>query len=800
MAIRIAGVDVINDDLELVRAKLTDIDETINDTAVDVFIYDTSKDSDGGAWRHRTQHTSWYAEASSASRDVNTRSTRAEFPAVAVIVAESDKVTIYDGDDPSLPMWMVFDRTGSSGLGILTDGADQTHTAITAIKAMNGKLFSAKGLTPVNTAWGGITSWDLISEVAIKATTRSTGYVGTAHIPFSERNSITVTGQTFSDPNPQLVNDTANDIAVTVLPDAPTDAATGLEIPTIAVATDGGVSVIKDDGTVVDSQLTNSVNKVSFSNDASRLFIALDGGSVHNSVATSSLTADAWTFDNNYYRKDASNTTRFPWIADDANSASSDRKAAKDNYGSPLGLTRIDETPGVDDTGMGAWITSSYTTGWLPGDIKMAALADTTAETFGDAVSGATVSDPNLDGVYDGEHVTNGDFATGDLTGWTAYNATGAVSGGEATITITSAAGGYYQIITAVAGQTYVVSADMKVGSGATADLRLYDNNSLSNLQTIVQTSSSTYVPLTATITPTYNFFLVYLRGADATNETIIVDNVSVRLADPDRSVNGNGLGVHGSITKTAVATGADVVGYSNFSSSNYLEQPYNGDLDFGAYTGTAGTGDFCVMGWVKTSSDARQYILSRYSASNFFLVRMNSGGTVQVFPGTGTSAVSASQLDTDTWRFVAAVRSNGVMQMYVDGVADGSPITNAADTTDTDATLTVGITENGPAYHWQGSLALIRISATAPTADQIRKIYEDEKVLFQPNAKATLTGSSDAVTALAHDPDTNLLHVGTSGGRSVFQGLRRVEEHTGTNSQSLAAISAVDGLVVEGK
>jgi len=98
------------------------------------------------------------------------------------------------------------------------------------------------------------------------------------------------------------------------------------------------------------------------------------------------------------------------------------------------------------------------------------------------------------------------------------------------------------------------------------------------------------------------------------------------------------------------------------------------------------------------------------------------------------------------------------------------------------------------------GSLALFRISATAPTADQIAKIYNDEKVLFQENAKATLTGSSDAVTALAHDPDTDLLHVGTSGGRSVFQGLRRVEEHTGTNSQSLAAISAVDGLVVEGK
>ena len=43
-----------------------------------------------------------------------------------------------------------------------------------------------------------------------------------------------------------------NDVAMTVLPNAPIDDATGLPVPTIAVATDGGVSVIKDDGTVVD--------------------------------------------------------------------------------------------------------------------------------------------------------------------------------------------------------------------------------------------------------------------------------------------------------------------------------------------------------------------------------------------------------------------------------------------------------------------------------------------------------------------------------------------------------------------
>ncbi|HMA77892.1 MAG TPA: hypothetical protein VKP88_02005, partial [Candidatus Paceibacterota bacterium] len=62
------------------------------------------------------------------------------------------------------------------------------------------------------------------------------------------------------------------------------------------------------------------------------------------------------------------------------------------------------------------------------------------------------------------------------------------------------------------------------------------------------------------------------------------------------------GLIVNGTITRTKVAPGADLVGYSGFSSTNYLEQPYNPDLDFG-------TGDFCVMGWVNSEVTGSQNI-----------------------------------------------------------------------------------------------------------------------------------------------------------------------------------------------
>ena len=75
------------------------------------------------------------------------------------------------------------------------------------------------------------------------------------------------------------------------------------------------------------------------------------------------------------------------------------------------------------------------------------------------------------------------------------------------------------------------------------------------------------------------------------------------------------------------------------------------------------------------------------------------------------------------------------------------------------------------------------------------QKIYEDEKSFFQENAKATLYGSSDAVTALGYDEDTELLHVGTSAGRSDFQGLRRINN---TTTAVTTAISASDELIAE--
>ena len=176
----------------------------------------------------------------------------------------------------------------------------------------------------------------------------------------------------------------------------------------------------------------------------------------------------------------------------------------------------------------------------------------------------------------------------------------------------------------------------------------------------------------------------------------------------------------------------------------------------------------------------------------------INSDETPYLYTGSGATPLSGKPLPVGTWLHIVAVRQGGFYGIYINGeLFNSNTGQNVNNVSNTDAPMVIGayMTNGGRQYPWQGSLALLRISATAPTTEQIKKMYNDEKHLFQENAKATLYGSSDSVTALAYDDDTELLHVGTSAGRSVFQGLNRVDNTTDAVG---AAISASNGLVAE--
>ena len=154
-------------------------------------------------------------------------------------------------------------------------------------------------------------------------------------------------------------------------------------------------------------------------------------------------------------------------------------------------------------------------------------------------------------------------------------------------------------------------------------------------------------------------------------------------------------------------------------------------------------------------------------------------------------------------WHCAAWVKRGQVFELYVDGEFIGSDTgavgSNAL--SDSNSELVIGARKRGKAptdtheEHFDGSLALARIGKTAPSAKQIKKMYYDEKKLFEENAKCTLYGTSSTVTALAYDDTNDIIHAGTSAGRSEFVGLNRINN---TTTAVTTAISASDGLVAE--
>ena len=138
-------------------------------------------------------------------------------------------------------------------------------------------------------------------------------------------------------------------------------------------------------------------------------------------------------------------------------------------------------------------------------------------------------------------------------------------------------------------------------------------------------------------------------------------------------SVNNKGLGVYGTVTKSAVATGADLVVYSGFSNSNYLQQPPNSDMQ-------TGTGDFSVMCWFKTTSTATEYEGLIYynrpgSIGEGFQIMMNNSnkGLYWYVYGTGGAAPISTGYVTGfndgSWHCAVATHTSSQIKFYIDGV-----------------------------------------------------------------------------------------------------------------------------------
>ena len=778
---QLAYKDSVGDiNIEKIKAKLNDKGGY---DAIDIFVYDTRKDSDGGAWRHRTQHTSWYNEGVSQGRGA-----RKEFPVVAVLVTYNNGLRIHDGDDPNLPMWMEawqYQHDSGSYGSTRWWGGSGTPSKVVAMNGMvvMGLTLGTRNLHFIN---------DRMSMSYTPASGNYTQLGGVAN----RNDANTTSGWDRSDQYYTHLRIAAvNDVAITVLPNSMIDVSTGLPNPTFAVATDAGVTVRKSDFSFVDIYRTNDddVHFVEF--DGDRVIMAMELGAVY--VATipdadqSGNPNSAWTVYGTY----SANTsgTDWPYVlgygAPDGLALMKDHTFAVSGHVNQerfKGLSITSENLNSPSNGMCAWIRKDSNTGWMHGNVKRALLSSTDS---------TDLDRTNLM-IYNGTNF--GTFAS--ASGWSLSDAAApSITGGKLVFDGTSGVGLAQRAVSPAVittGDTYTVKFTVSDYSAGTVYARVANCSYGAGV-----TANGTY----------YQEF----RAGSSPNETVLfygnsfngkIDDVEVYIQDQDRSRNSTGMTVVGTVPRSPVADGAELMAYGPFN-NGYLQQEYSAALDYG-------TGDFYYMIWINLSGHTPlQGIWSRQwqgqsSGNRIQFQTVGSGdGKLALYAGVNQGDLgNNSKCGIGVWHHIAMVRRSGYMYWYKDGVQFSTyqDTTNYTNTVNGGAKLRLGglnLVSSGQDYTnnaydmSQGKLALFRTGSTAPSPEQLKKMYYDEKKLFEKNAKCSLYGTSNQVTAVAYDDTNDILHAGTSSGRSEFQGLNRINN---TTTAVTDAISASDGLVAE--
>ena len=823
------------------------IDKTLttsNDSGCYVFVYDTTRDSDGGAWRHRTQHTSWYNETLNTS----IRGSRKEFPQVAVIQYDGTNLVIYDADDPNLPLWMKFYRNGGSSRDILygcgSGGGQGGDLNGLRFHMLNGILVLCS--TDTN-FWPVLIDFIKDDCVGLQASNVDTSVMWWGG-NLAERNTTSTNNNIYwSGDNRSsymngwwiretLTNTTAcNDVDMRVLPGAPINPSTGIEIPTIMFAkgdndvgasstTAGGVDIVLHSGEVIQKEATSNWcrfakfvadDEIAVSRNAYSYFVTAsideDSGQQHPSgwvvggagsgtgyAYFRENTGSHWPCQKIDDKYDLSNDSTYT----NALVATKDAVAISNNYRHQLdgnGFTLYAAPQNLSAPyRRAAFIDRWGSSGWLYGKCMQAILCD------------SVDTSPNTGAITSPDILTNGTFAS-NITGWTDHSGSGsdiqwsASNGGRMNLNGAVAYARATQAITVVVGQAYTFIAEPDASIfGNAQELNLFvgtNNNGVSQdvgrakwIKGTHDDAESIQVSFVAERT-TY-----YVSIESGWNVAVL--NAECRPASMDRSGyqddspatdiqdRARAIFWNGTLNFNPVGTGCELGAWSAFDGSSYFYQYWNT-----AHNGIL-TNSMYVMCWIKGNSG----VLWHKSETGGLDCRCEFNGSNQIrFAMTNNGSISFYSdrvIEPDKWTHVVWVK-NGARQgqLFLDGEFEKGESSSTDMTWNANNTsrFSIGNRADGQGNEaFNGSVTLFKMGIGAPSAQDIRQIYNDEKKLFVPGAKMSLGGDSGKVSAMDYDHSTGLLHVGTDQGTTAFEGIVRNSYDAGAVTRSISAAAGI--------
>ena len=275
---------------------------------------------------------------------------------------------------------------------------------------------------------------------------------------------------------------------------------------------------------------------------------------------------------------------------------------------------------------------------------------------------------------------------------------------------------------------------------------------------------------MNANITRAYNTGYIVSGGNSPVGVWLANSNTA------DRGFRANTLTNSGTVTEAAVESGAELKGYSGFSSSNRLNRTSDADWD------VIGTGSAYLSVWFKSAGNSGVEEFHGFNNSGGTVrlqIKLNASGVVQATDDGATAnnyLQSGFALDDGVWHKMDFVRvSSTERYLYVDGVFVTSSTSDSGSLSDSgNLPYAIGIDarDNSTSPATTCSLALAKLSTSRmPTARQIRQMYDAEKPMFVANAECLLqSGSTDAVLDVDVDPLTGKVLVTQTDAITVFK------------------------------
>lgn len=667
------------------------------DTAA-VCVYDTRLDSDGGTWRSRTQDTLAFVIAQSTNRGA-----RRDFPAIAVVAMETtfSQVRIYDAeevDSNGVPsMWAI------SSLPV--------SAQVRRIKAANGFICvaSANGLGVVDIPGDGRRVYfaDRVSYY--------TPLGDSIHVSFAKiRDDLTK----------NIPSTDTKDVDLRVFAGAPIGTG-GLPIPTIAVATAAGASIIFPSGEIVDITRSGGYVGVSLDSDTRLRLVTPEGNVEVGPIPTIDVVDTAW-------RAHAWPPTLGPVVS-----------VAGAAEATTRGLLMRSESPTGYDLGLTAHIGPTHNTGWMPPNTRRALFCDSIPM----AMTGVA---PLADDCTSTTGWTLGAGWSHDATEFDHASGTAALD---------------RALTGLIAGVRYRVRFLIGNRSAGSLAVSLLTAGDEAGALSVAASGEHVFGFTAGATTDT-------LRFVPTTDFNGSVQDVRVEVSVADRSIVGRDALVLGAMTAVSTAGIGELRPLGGWGASNGISDAWTSDLDF--------PGDFCVAfnsQLVANNTTVVQRASAPASGARWE-VRFTTGTVhFDINDGTNGATVSAAVQTTTDYSLFVFVRRESAIEIWQAGVltatASAAGVGSLANPA---AGIRYGARVDGSqAVSSSFRLRGLVIAASAPTAEQVATMYLGGRDIIQPASLCCLGGATRAVARVSRDPITDQVAAAAEG-VAVFKGLMRTD------------------------